>query len=54
LTVINLTIFAMLAEQGFATKTRFARCRINGLHPELVTPRLKMLDADMAQVDGRI
>ena len=29
---------ARFAEQGFATKTHFARYRINGLHPERMRP----------------
>jgi hypothetical protein len=28
----------MLAERGFSTKTRFARYRVNGLHPERMRP----------------
>ena len=38
---------ARLAEQGFSTKTHFARYRINGLHPELVGLRLKVGQADL-------
>jgi hypothetical protein len=44
---------ARLAAQGFATKTRFARYRVNGLHPELVSLRFKMLDGEVAQIDAR-
>ena len=43
---------ARLAEQGFATKTRFARYQVNGMHPELVTLRFKMLDGEVAQINA--
>ena len=42
-----------LAEQGFAVKIRFARYRVNGMHPELVTLRLKMLDGEMDRIRAR-
>ncbi len=42
-----------LAEQGMVIKTRFARYRINRIHPEIVTLRFKLLDADVAQIDAR-
>jgi hypothetical protein len=45
---------ARLASQGFATKTRFARYQVTGMHPELVTLRMKMLVADMAQVTAHV
>ncbi len=44
---------ARLAEQGFATKTRFARYQVNGMHPALVTLRMKMLDGEVAQINAR-
>ncbi len=51
--VISLATFAMLAERGFTTKTRFARYRINGLHPELVALRLKLGQADLDGILAR-
>ena len=42
-----------LAGDGLPVKTGYARYRINGLHPELVALRLKMLDADVAQMNDR-
>ncbi len=36
-----------------ATKARYARYRINGLHPELVALRLKMSQGDLAQMNAR-
>lgn len=44
---------ARLAEQGFVTKVRFARYRVNEMHPELVTLRFKLLDAEVAQSNAR-
>ncbi len=38
---------ARLAEDGLVVKTGYARTRINGLHPELVAPRLKLGQADL-------
>ncbi len=33
--------------------SRFARYQVNGMQPELVTLRLKLLDADMARIPAR-
>ena len=45
---------ARLAEQGFATKTRFARYRVNGMHPEIVALRFKQPDGEAAQMNTRV
>ena len=44
---------ARLAEQGFAVKIRFARYRINGMHPEIVGMRVKMSQDDLARMKAR-
>ncbi len=44
---------ARLAEQGMVIKNRFARYRINRIHPEIVSLRFKLIDAAVAQIDER-
>jgi hypothetical protein len=44
---------ARLAGQGFAVKIRFARYRINGMHPEIVEKRVKMSQDDLARMKAR-
>ena len=44
---------ARLAAQGFAVKLGYARYRINGIHPELVAIRFRLLDAAVARIDAR-
>jgi len=44
---------ARLASQGFAIKIRFARYRVNGMHPELVDLRIKMSQGDLARITAR-
>ena len=40
-------------EFSFAVKIRFARYRINGMHPEIVGMRVKMSQDDLARMKAR-
>ena len=42
-----------LAERGLVVKVSYGRFRVNDMHPELVAPRFRLLDAEIARRDAR-